>query len=90
MKNKICIMINSISLLCFFFLVSIYTFEYLSITTYKKEISLLLGLTSVVLFYLFEKGEAVRMFKKYPVLFWLSLPGSFLCGWQIYSELVNN
>ena len=90
MKNKIYIMKQSIILLYMVFFASISAFEYLEIALYKKEISLLLGLTSATLLYLFEEGGTTKVYKKYPVIFWLTLPAPLLFGWRIYSELVNN
>ena len=90
MKNKIYIIKQSIILLYLVFFASISAFEYLEIAFYKKEISLLLGFTSATLLYYYSKDAAAKFYKKYPVIFWLSLPAPFLFVWQIYSELVSN
>ena len=92
MKNKLCIFILFVTWTCFTFDMTRGALEYLNVMTYKSEIALFLGISLAILISSFGKVRtgAVKLYEKYPALFWTSIPAPFIMMLSVYRKFMES
>ena len=91
MKKNFSIFIIFVSWLNIFYIITKNALEYFNAKAYSNETALVSGLILAIALTLIEKNRdyAFKIFKKYPMLFWFLLPGTFLILFLVYQDFME-